>query len=130
MGARTIAAKAGRNQRGLFEDRREGLHLATEFAGVRQPVRQRPTTETGGSISQDGKATASPRSRSGDHPVNPSRNQSEDEFEELKLHAARAVWQKREHLTPSGIKWGDWFTNKFGISLHQFRETLRKAKTV
>lgn len=130
MGARTVTAPAGGNQRGLFETGGESRPLASESAGVRRPVCERPRSESGGSVSQDGATTAAAGGRSGGRCFNPSRDQIEAYKEGLKLSAARDIWRTRHQLTPSGITWEEWFANKFGESLLAYRETKRKEKTV
>ena len=130
MGARSVPAQAGGNQRGIFETGGEGRSMASESAGVCRPVRERPGAEPGGAVSQDGREITRTGRRPGDCTSNPTRDQRKAQFENLKLCAARSIWRTRHQLTSSGITWEEWFAKKFGESLLAYREKKRKEKKV
>ena len=46
------------------------------------------------------------------------------EYRHLRLCAAREAWPIRHQRIPSGkYTWGEWFEQKFGISLEELRKT-------
>ena len=47
--------------------------------------------------------------------------------EQLKYHAARAIWRKRDKYTPGkGITWRAWFKARYGEDLADYAK--RKAR--
>tara|TARA_R100001163_G_C4955360_1_gene121389 strand:+ start:204 stop:416 length:213 start_codon:yes stop_codon:yes gene_type:complete len=51
--------------------------------------------------------------------------------EDIKYHAARSIWKRRQHSTPSSlphrrVTWEEWFEKKFGEPLLAYAERMRK----
>lgn len=55
---------------------------------------------------------------------------SEYERDQLRLRhcAARDAWKRRYETTPKGITWAQWFKNKFGLTLYEYHDWLKKRK--
>lgn len=51
----------------------------------------------------------------------------DDLAEQIKYHAARAIWRKRDAYTPGkNITWRAWFKRRFGEDLNDYAR--RKAR--
>lgn len=115
----------GEYQRGLFDFGEEGRGMATEPAGVSGDV---SAGETSGGVSQDGDGLtrAAGRSATGGRFSGPDQS----DLERLKLCAARSIWLKQNELTPSRQwTWGEWFHNRFGITLYDYAEAKKQERS-
>ncbi|MCP4953984.1 MAG: hypothetical protein GY922_19265 [Proteobacteria bacterium] len=128
MGSRSGELQLPTDQHGLFPSGGHGRGMAPKSAGVCETV---PRRETPRKLSPDGDSTSGPASRPGSGTEKSFRDQKADEYESLRLCAAKTVWPIRTQRTPSrALTWEQWFENKFGISLYQLREQQRKKKEV
>jgi len=49
--------------------------------------------------------------------------------EQIKYHAARAIWHKRRATVPSGkYSWAIWFEKKYGEPYLKYVERMKKQK--
>ena len=49
--------------------------------------------------------------------------------EQIKYHAARAIWHKRRATVPSGkYSWAIWFEKKYGEPYLEYVERMKKQK--
>lgn len=108
---------------GILKDCGIGRRMATESASVSRNVpRETPRT-----VSPDSKTGVTGTNGSRTRPSNPSRDQIKAEYEQLKYHAARSIWKKRNRKTPSGVRtWAEWFEDKFKISLYDFAQEQKR----
>ena len=51
-----------------------------------------------------------------------TRERSAELYDDLILHFARFCWRNQHKRAPSGKLWRDVFTDKSGLTLHQYKE--------
>lgn len=124
MGAGFSKHSFGEHQRGLFGTGEEGGRMASIATGVPGNV---STGQTPRPISQDGDSTAVTTSR----PDISARflGPTAEDIKQLRLCAGREIWRKRKSQTPTGrITWGEWFKQKFGITLEQLTKETKQER--
>lgn len=51
-----------------------------------------------------------------------------NDYEHLRLCAARYVWPRRSKRTPKGMKWPQWWESKFDQDYYLFVARMREEK--
>ena len=72
---------------------------------------------------------ATPPKKQSQNEVKPVEQLMQEQYEELKLQAARTIYKKQDEYVPGkGIRWYQWWQDKFNENYREYTERKMREK--